>query len=245
MDPRYRRALLFAVFGVALLANPLYLYPDGVSSETTYTYEATETDRIPEADALRVDVRECHFASRECDVARGMAQGTPVEVPAEEGDGGDIRDDAYWGYDYVELSDGYYEPNMTVENGTLVLSLDAVSTETVRQAAATDVEDTRPFVQWAMENGTVNVTDERVPYEARRFYVERGETYFLVEPTASERRATGWGWKTPSDVAVDAMRLGAWLAAIAFLWRAGEWSERGRRAQKRRDQEQTREERLR
>lgn len=250
MDPRHRRALLFCLLGVALLANPLYLYPENVSYETTYTYEATETDRIPHHADIDTEIERCSLigvGSDTCVVARDMASGEPVEVPLEDSEetAENLRDDLFWEYDFVSVGSSYYEPNVTVANRAVRLSLDPVAEQTVRETAAEPLDETPRYVRWAVENGTVNVTEEQVPYEARYFYVEHENTYYLVEPVRSERVPTGWGWREPSDVAVDAMRLVGWIGGVALIWRAGEWSERGRRAQERREREATRDERLR
>jgi hypothetical protein len=71
-------------------------------------------------------------------------------------------------------------------------------------------------------------------------YVEDDGRYYLVEPVESDRRPTGWGWKTPSGLAVEAMRLATWIGGVAALWRAS--GPNGAGAQRRAE---TREERLR
>jgi hypothetical protein len=255
MDRRHRRALLFGLLGVTLLANPLYLYPENVSHGTTYTYETTETDRIPQRTDTHTDIERCDlndFGSDTCVVASDMASGDPVEVSLADGEvsladgevtAGNIDEELFRAYDFVRLESRYYEPTAIVENRTLRLSLNPVSEQSVKQTAAEDLEETPQHVRWAVENGTVTLTGAQVPYEARHFYVEHEGAFYAVEPTASERRPTGWGWKTPSTVVVEAMRLGAWITGIGLIWRAGEWSERGRRVTEQRARGETRDER--
>jgi hypothetical protein len=230
MDARYRRALALGVLGVALLANPLYLYPKNVSAETTYTFEATPTERIPErADTLRIDIETCAMyplQSVDCAVAREMARGDSVDLSLRP-DETVSRDLSH--ADFVRTLDGYHRPNVTVDDETLRVTLEPVSRETVRAAAAENVSETPPHVRRAVENGTATVGGDDL-YEARNHYVYDGETYYLVEAVESRDRPTGWGWREPSQTAVEAMRLAAWAGGVICLWRAGEWSERGRRA---------------
>jgi hypothetical protein len=244
VNREYRRALVLVVLGVALLANPLYLYPEDASRETTYTYDATPTDRIPERLDSAADVRSCGWhpmQSWECAVFRDAARGDPVELP--------LRPDETVGeelfhVDYVRTLEGYYRPNATVENGTLALTLRPASRETVRAALAEDVGESRPFVRRAVANGTATVS-EREAHEPRAYFVRDGETYYLVEVASSTTRPTGWGWTDPPRTAIEAMRLVAWLGGVASLWRAGEYSERGRRAAEAARREATRDERTR
>lgn len=234
MDPQYRRALLLFVLGVALLANPLYLYPDDVSYESVYTYEAMPTDRVPDQTHHGVDVLDCDWhpiRAQRCVVARAMARGDRVELPLWDDE--PVTAELHTEYDYVETPEGYFRPNLTVQNGTVVLSLESVSRATVVRAAAEPLDGTPGYVRRAGRNGTATVGGDAL-VEPRRFFVRHEGRYYLVEWTDRERRPTGWGWKTPSDAAIDGMRLLAWLGGVALLFRAGEWSERGRRTATRR-----------
>jgi hypothetical protein len=244
MDPRYRRAFLCGLLGVTLLANPLYLYPEGVSYETTYTYEAAPIDYLPYDSQTTTEFKSCGWnplQSAECAFVEEMADGDAVEVRLDADRG---VDDEFWSYDYVRANGRYYEPNATLEENdtlegdetgesrTLTLSLEPVSEETVKRAMSEDLDGVPRYAREALRNGSVNVTEEHVG-EPDRFYVRHEGRYYVVEPVTSERVPTGWGYKEPSDVQIDAMRLGGWIAGIALIWRAGEWSERGRRATKR------------
>ncbi|SFR33387.1 hypothetical protein [Halogeometricum limi] len=229
MNPQYRRALLFAVLGVLLLGNHVYAYPDGVSSEERITYEATEADGVPDAEYVRttVDVRRCSWTpirSRTCAFERSLDDGGALRVPV----GDEPTRETYAAHDFVRTPEGYFRPNTTLEDGALVLRLDPVSESTVRDALATEFDRAPEYVQTAIREGTVTVNEDDV-YEESRFYVVRDGTYYLVEPTANEYVVTGWGWRDPPHIAVEAIRLGGWIAGVALLVRAGEWSERGRR----------------
>lgn len=229
MNSESRRALFLAVVALLLLGNHLYVYPEGVSSETTLTYEATATDRIPEGlPTLDAEIRSCSWfpmQSWECAVFRDVADGDPVEYPLRPDE---TVGETLFGVDYVRTPGGYHRPTHRIENGTLVLSADPVDRETVRGAAAENVTDARPFVRRAVENGSATVRESEL-YETASYFVRDGGTYYLVEPTESVERVTGWGWRDPPRLFVQALRLGGWIGGVALLVRAGEWSERGRR----------------
>ncbi|WP_410765980.1 hypothetical protein [Haloferax sp. DFSO60] len=229
MNRQNWRAFGLLVLGVALLANPLYLYPESVSYETELTYEAEETARIPKQAETWTDIKWCYGATstRECGVAAALTDGDSLRVPLDHDRTLDepLPND----YDYVRIDGQYYEPVESIENSTLVIELEPVADETVRNAAAEEYADARSFARSAIENGSATVIEDEV-YDSGTLFIERGGTYYKVSPVESERRPTGWGWKEPSRLHLDAMRLTAWIGGIACLWRAGEWTERGRQA---------------
>jgi hypothetical protein len=116
VDARHRRALVLGVVGLAPLANPLYRYPDGVSYETTYTYGATQTERIPDhLGSLRADVETCSMyplQSVDCAVTRDLARGDVVALPLrpDETVGRDLL-----AADFVRTLDGDHRPTAAVE----------------------------------------------------------------------------------------------------------------------------------
>ncbi|WP_148413743.1 hypothetical protein [Haloferax sp. KTX1] len=227
MNRENRIALVLLVLGVALLANPLYLYPDGVSYEKTYTYEASAIDYPPQTGDASYRVKSCGWnplQSAECAAIMDMARGDPVELQLDPDR--DVYSE-FWSFDYVRTDGRYFEPNATLDGRTLTLSVDPVSTETVKRDLSEDLGESPRYVREAVRNGTSTVTEEDA-YEARSHYVRHDGRYYVVEPVESERAPTGWGWKAPSDAAIDAMRLAAWIGGVACVWRAGEWTERGR-----------------
>lgn len=229
MNRQNWRALGLLLLGVTLLANPLYLYPDGVSYETTYTYEASTVDYLPSTAHTSSHFKSCGWnplQSAECAVINDMARGDSVELRLDPDRGVDSE---FWSFDYVRADGRYYEPNTTLEGHNLTLSLTPVSEETVKRALSEDLDEAPQYVRTAVRNGSSTVAEADV-YEADTHYVEHEGKYYIVRPAQSERRPTGWGWKTPSQVQIDAMRLAAWIGGIVSLWRAGEWAERGRRA---------------
>lgn len=227
MNRQNWRGFVFLLLGVALLANPLYLYPDGVSSETTYTYEASTVDSLPHTTHTDYHFKSCEWnplQSAECAVVNDMARGDPVELRLDPDRGVDSE---FWSFDYVRADGRYFEPNATLDGRELTLSLDPVSAETVKRNLSRDFDEVPHHAQEAVRNGTSTVTEDDV-YEARTHYVRYEGRYYVVTPAESERRPTGWGWKEPSDISIDAMRLAAWIGGVALVWRAGEWTERGR-----------------
>ncbi|ELZ73868.1 hypothetical protein C457_01255 [Haloferax prahovense DSM 18310] len=227
MNRENRRAVVLLVLGVALLANPLYLYPDGVSSEKTYTYEASAVDYLPHTADAFYRVKSCGWnplQSAECASIIDMARGDPVELELDPDR--DVHPE-FWSFDYVRADGRYFEPNATLDGRTLTLSLHPVSTETVRRNLSEDLDESPRYVRDAVRNGSSTVSGSEL-YETETHYVESEGRYYVVEPVESERVPTGWGWKTPSDAAIEAMRLAAWIGGVACVWRAGEWTERGR-----------------
>ncbi|MGB9957130.1 hypothetical protein ACOZ4B_12170 [Haloferax prahovense] len=227
MNRENRLAVVFLLLGVALLANPLYLYPDGVSYEKTYTYEASAVDYLPHTSDAFYRVKSCGWnplQSAECAAIIDMARGDPVELELDPDRGVDPE---FWSFDYVRADGRYFEPNATLDGRTLTLSLHPVSTETVKRTLAEDLDESPRYVREAIRDGSSTVTESEL-YEPETHYVAFEGRYYVVEPVESERVPTGWGWKAPSDAAIEAMRLAAWIGGVACVWRAGEWTERGR-----------------
>ncbi|KAB1192732.1 hypothetical protein GJR96_04460 [Haloferax sp. MBLA0076] len=227
MNRQNWRGFVLLLLGVALLANPLYLYPENVSYETEYTYEASTIDHLPHTSHVTYRFTSCGWnplQSAECAVVNDMARGDAVELRLDPDRG---VDDELWSFEYVRADGRYFEPNATLDGRTLTLSLDPVSEETVKRALSQDIDEVPQHVRRAVQNGRSTVTEEGV-YEAETYYVEHGGQYYLVEPAQSERVPTGWGWKEPSTIAIDAMRLAGWIGGVALIWRGGEWTERGR-----------------
>lgn len=230
MNRQNRRGLVLLLLGVALLANPLYLYPENVSHETDVTFEARQTDEIPRHGRLQTDIRWCPGDGRNCAIAEAFADGRTLryDVPPHR-DPGDYDEPFPAEYDYVYLTGpegGYYRPTQTVEDGSVVLSVEPVERAAVMRAAAEEYESGRPL-HGAVENGTTTVVEDEVYWDGS-LLVERNGTYYEVRAVESDRHPTGWGWKDPSRIVVEAMRLAAWIAGVALVWRAGEWTERGR-----------------
>ena len=233
MNAPYRRATVLVVLGVTLLANPLYLYPENVSYEETVTFEAESATYVPNHhDDLDARIRSCAWhpmRSWECAILRDLARGDRVELPLDADQ--TVSRDLFGSLDYVRTADGYFRPNHTVTKGTLVLTLEPVGEATVKRAAAENLSDVPSVVRRAVVDGSASVAEPADwVAERSRYYVRDGGAYYTVEVTNTERRPTGWGWKEPPRIAVEAMRLTAWIGGIVALWRAGEWSERGRRA---------------
>ncbi|ELZ87292.1 hypothetical protein C453_03039 [Haloferax elongans ATCC BAA-1513] len=231
MNRQNRRALVCLLVGVALLANPLYVYPESVSYETTLTYEAEATNEIPEYGHHDIDIRWCP-GGRDCAVASALASGQTLRVDLPTGSTAEEYDEPLaHDYDYVRLAEGdarFYRLVERFDDGSLVLTVEPVADEAMRKAAAEESEDVPEYVQSAIETGSATVTES----EAREhtWFVEHDGQYYEVRNTGQTRTPTGWGWKAPPDIVVEAMRLTGWIGGIALVWRAGEWTERGRNA---------------
>ena len=219
-------AALLVLAGLLLLANGAYAYPNGGTYDYTATYEAEQTDRMPDSSwgeiSSGVDYRDCGSdgVTRLCALSTYVADEGPVRVETE-------TDPPLYGYEYITLADGrHYRTVERVENGSLVVDLDRVDRETLRLTLAQNLSEARPPVQSAVENGTATRT---VPVEDREYlpesaFVDRNGTVYYVEVAESHREPTGWGWKAPDDWVIDVVRLTGWIGGAALLVRAGQVS---------------------
>ena len=146
MAPSIRRLLLVLVVSLALLANPLWLFPD--EDEMRYTYERSEL--VPQDDDIAYDppvqVAERGYYNQLQGVGCEAIYDDPIvdrdltsracALEQTLADGGSVTADAFdrparSEVAYLEIDDGYYR-RTTVEDGSPVeLDVRRVSTETV------------------------------------------------------------------------------------------------------------------
>lgn len=142
MAPSTRRLVLLFLVSLALLANPLWLFPN--EGETRYTYERSEL--APQGDGIEyepaVDPKQASLyndlahvgcesgyggvrvdrdlSGRTCVFEQSIADDGPVRV-----DGSDRELDIAIGY--VELDDGYYHRVSTSDGTGVTLDLERLS----------------------------------------------------------------------------------------------------------------------
>lgn len=194
MEPRDRALLLFAL-GLLLVLNPVYLYPGGVPYEETNTYRAERVDSLEVAidhgGIYPSRVLDCSdgILYRECVLAHQVGYDGTWRVDA--GAAVHLEDDdhgLYADYEYVLFSEGVARPNATVENGSVVLTLEASNETAVMAEYAADFEDLPEVGKRAIRDGSATTTrrfhrpdtPEPVVSEARRF-VDDGGTFYVIE----------------------------------------------------------------
>ncbi|WP_255198302.1 hypothetical protein [Halorarius litoreus] len=222
---RENYAALLVLAGLVLLANGAWAYPNEVSYDYTVTYEAEQTDLVPDDEwgrtAAGLDYKDCERSTtRLCVFSTYVADEGPVRVDSE-------AEPPLYGHDYLTLSDNrHYRTVERVENGSLVVDLEPVDRERLRRLLAVNYSETHGVVRSALDNGTATRTvplDDR-EYLPERTYVDRNGTVYEVAVVESHREPTGWGWKAPSEQVVDVIRLSGWLGGVALLVRAGQVS---------------------
>jgi hypothetical protein len=221
---RERHAALLVLLGALLLSNGAWAYPDGVSYADRYAYEAERT-ADPETDA----VADCDFYplhSRACAVANRLADGEEIRYDAAA-DGTGIETPLPAGYDYVQTyGNDYYRPTERIENGTVVLGLEPVARERVLRSVAENYSEVRPVVRRAVDEGRTTVTLPGGTPARNRQFVERDGAFYTVRASRTGRVPTGWGWREPPRIVVEAIRLTGWIGGAALLVRAGQVSAR-------------------
>lgn len=163
LGSRYDRGLLLAIVGTLLLLNPLYVYPDGGRYVQTYGFESTQVNGSVTSSLVQFDDRrvlECGLdRGRSCLLERGIGpNGTLVVDDASALD--DQRDDGRLvsSYRYVHLDSGFYRPNATVSNGSVVLSLERVDPAVVASDVAVEYRRAPDTIQRAVDTGSASTT---------------------------------------------------------------------------------------
>lgn len=216
------------IVGISLLLNPLYLSPgnlDGEATEVTYDVSQVETDgELTPTQALysTESVLQCSDeGERPCALEREVLDRGQLEVEAaleeDRASNHDIHQLQNARYDVVQFDEAFYVPETYQSEETTTLTLREVSAVEALEHTAIPSEEASDDVQTAVEKGSVQLYDERVPeFEQARPIEHDGELYAV-----DRVRYDG----TP-DYDLITMRLvlfvtGAW--AIAFAWlRRGE-----------------------
>lgn len=161
-----------AAVGVALLANPLYLYPDGGGHyAATYHVETVDDESSAmQAIGLSERVLECPV-DRPCALEATIAEDGAIESEHR------IRPDERR-YPVVVIGDGLYRPVERYGNDTVVLDLDAVSPREAVESAAVPASEFGADVDTAVETGSVTVYGEQVEAFERGAIVAHDDEYY-------------------------------------------------------------------
>lgn len=156
---------LVALLGIALLLNPVYLYPDGGGN--VRHYEATPIDENNAYHALRASDRalECStWQRRICKLEADVLAAGTLSYDVGVLRGGALNGSPTWSddrpYDAVRLEANWYVPEREVENGTADLSLRRVSEQGAARAVARDASSFSPAVRTVIERGSLDVQRE-------------------------------------------------------------------------------------
>jgi hypothetical protein len=150
--PQYRRWLVLLLVGVALFANPVWLFPD--EGDERYTYERVRLAPADDEIVYRSDVEwivgghhndlravgcegfvESTGSGRLCAFEQSLADDGPVEVR-------DVYADRGARPRYVDLWGGYYERVARETNGSVTLDVRPVSAAAVLENVSTDFTGT-------------------------------------------------------------------------------------------------------
>lgn len=228
MGSRKKTLLLFGV-ALLLILNPVYLFPgDGLAVERV-TYEAERVEN-PTAmgpsvpyDAVLECGGETHY--RECVQAQRVGYDGEMRVPNVTAHLEDDERGLFYGWDFVRFEAGYARPNASLDDGTLVLSFEPVSSETVMSRYAAPFESVSEPTKEAVRTG--NATISRSPNAESGFelasdrfvadderFVERDGTFYrlrLRESTVEHR--------LPEWVLSPLLRVAAMVAGVVLLYR--------------------------
>jgi hypothetical protein len=247
MVSRHDRALLAAVVGTLLVLNPLWAFPHGGGAKLTYEYRAEPVDALPSAvleydehAAERRAILRCRpggVDDRLCVFERRVGPNGTLRVPLDSAARASTVDGRLnYPYEFVSFGgSAFYRPRATVSNGSVALSFERVSAETVAEwhavpATAGVVPDA---VRRALDDGaataTITVGGDSATAERRReryekygsALVERDGEYYRVRYSGPHRRPVVPGW------ALSALRALAVAVGLGLAFYAVQTPERG------------------
>lgn len=183
---------LVALVGIALLLNPVYLYPDGGGN--VRHYEAVEIGEHNALYVLQANDRalECTmWQRRSCKLEADVLAAGTLRYDIGVLRGGAAAGTSTWSrddrpYDAVRIGGrNWYVPEADVRNGTANLSLRAVSELGAVRAVARDASSVSPDVRSVIERGSLDSHRELDGVESRRGHgegtvVEDDGTLYLV-----------------------------------------------------------------
>ena len=185
MSSYRRNAVILIVVGIVLLANPLYLYPDGGGTERTYEVTTLTDESVAEDVLLDSDrVLRCP-GERACVLEeRILEEGT---VESEYVVERNLRYDIV-GHVTAGESTWYVPEENATDDGTILTLREVSATEAVEYTAVS-LSDPSPEVREGVETGSVTVHGEPVEtFEDRRIIEYHGEQYAAV----GTRSSTHW-----------------------------------------------------
>ncbi|OIB55445.1 hypothetical protein [Natrialba sp. SSL1] len=176
--------------GISLLLNPLYLSPgnlDGQATEITYEVDTVETrTEASQALSLSESILSCGSqGERPCALERTVLEHGGLEFDGtltddQTGDH-DVHQRQNARYDVVQLDGEYYVPELNQSEETTVLTLREVSMMEALEYAAIPSNEASDDVQTAVETGSVQLYDERVPEFEQALPIEHEGQLYAVD----------------------------------------------------------------
>ncbi|QSG06623.1 hypothetical protein [Halapricum desulfuricans] len=221
MTPRDKYFLLF-VLGLVLVLNPVYLFSNGVPSETDITYRAEEVERVLDVDHLPFySILSCSkepLDRRECVQAHQVGYGGRLGV---NNDSKVVLEDdetgLHFDYDFVRFDQGYAKPNASIDGGRLVLSFDPVSQKQVLSKWAVPFKSVPQLGKQAIRNGTASTTRDHADHpliDDHLRIVNQSGTFYRLEPWGRESQRLFPPWILPI-VRIIGVIGGATLSFVA------------------------------
>jgi hypothetical protein len=162
-----------------LLANGAYLWPGNVSHEDEYRATAQEDD-YPTGRLGTTTIEDCRGVYTEaCALDHYHARVGSVRFDDPGQFDGDVLNESEQLPKFVLLDDGYYRRTATMDDETLVLSMEPVSRAHVYRVAGENVSEVDPVFRRAVEIGAAT-TDEHL-------YDRRYWSLTVTCPTSSRR----------------------------------------------------------
>lgn len=167
-------AVLLALVGVALLLNPLYLYPDGGGPERTYEAEQIEGESAASDALSRSDDALVCPHERACRLEREVLERGGLEYDGRAREGPR--------YDVVQLDGRWYLPRAESSGENVTLDLRSVDALAAVEHVAVPASDRSPAVVDVVESGSTTVHGGALEPASRGEIVRHdGQHYAVVE----------------------------------------------------------------
>lgn len=204
--------IILALLGIALVANPLYLYPDGGGHyEATYEVERIN-DKETATTALQASEQVLHCpGERPCALEEEILDAGSVEYDLDHQEG-----DQRW-YRVIWMDGDTYAPSETYDDETIVFTLEEVERMEAVERVAVPATERSEEVREAVETGSVTVYGEQVEDFEQHMIIEHDGEYY--HRARYEVRGGHWtaNWALPS-VRMALFALGGGLLVYSGLW---------------------------
>ncbi|QCJ48328.1 hypothetical protein [Haloprofundus sp. MHR1] len=187
MVSRSTKTTLLLIFGIGLLLNPVYLYPnnlDGTGTVVTYEVEPVENETVAESLVYISEQTLTCGTERACALEREVAEQGSLEynhTVQERLPGWDPFSLSYARYTLVAIDGRFYAPEVREDGERTILTHRELSTMEALDQIAVPNDETSPEVRRAVETGSVTVVDHRIPeFERRDPIAHDGEVYAVT-----------------------------------------------------------------
>ncbi|KTG11130.1 hypothetical protein AUR64_05320 [Haloprofundus marisrubri] len=186
MVSKSTKTALLLCFGIGLLLNPVYLYPnnlDGTKSVVTYEVEpvpnetvASQVVHLSEQTLGCGTERACAF-EREVAERGSLRYNYTVRERSPEWDPYSL---SYARYNLVNIDGQFYAPAVREDGEQTVLTHRELSTMQALEHIAVPSSETSPEVRRAVETGSVTVVDDQIPEFERNDPIAHDDEVYSV-----------------------------------------------------------------